>query len=88
MIATWPTDLPRPERSTWSAQLQDGRRKKQGDTGPAGFGGRFSSVAEKVSLSLLLTRDQKAVFDNFYRVDCAAVPHARPDDRRLGVVVL
>tara|TARA_R110000868_G_scaffold368852_1_gene631976 strand:- start:1627 stop:2046 length:420 start_codon:yes stop_codon:yes gene_type:complete len=70
MIATWPTDLPRPERNTWSAQLQDGRRKKQGDTGPAGFGGRFSSVASSVSLSVLLTRDQKAVFDNFYRDDC------------------
>jgi hypothetical protein len=71
MIAIWPIDLPRPERSSWSSQRQDGRRKRQGDTGPAGFGRRFSSVATTVGLSVVLSRSQKAVFDNFYDDDCA-----------------
>jgi hypothetical protein len=71
MIATWPSELPRPERNTWSSQRQDGRRKRQGDTGPAGSGRRFSSVATTVNMSVLLARDQKAVFDNFYVDDCA-----------------
>lgn len=71
MIQNWPEVLPRPERGTWQVSPQDGRRKTQSDTGPARYRRRFSSVARLVTLSLILSRDQKAVFDRFFRDDCA-----------------
>lgn len=75
MIATWPDTLPRPERKTWNLQPQDARRKRQHETGPPGYRRRFSSVAEFVTLSVVLTRAEKAVFDQFYRLECAQGAH-------------
>ncbi|WP_455270301.1 hypothetical protein [Rhizobium herbae] len=43
--------------------------KRRTDTGPNGYRGRFSSVAELVNLSILVSRNGKAIFDNFYRYD-------------------
>ncbi|RUS64867.1 hypothetical protein EGN72_02430 [Pseudorhodobacter sp. E13] len=71
MIMDWPSSLPRPERQTWQRSLQDGRRKTQGDAGPARYGRKLSRVAQTVTMSMLLTRDLRAVFDRFYEVDCA-----------------
>lgn len=71
MIQNWPQMLPRPERATWQLSPQDGRRKTQSETGPVRYRRRFSSVTRQVSLSVTLTRDQKAVFDRFFHVDCA-----------------
>lgn len=71
MIATWPDTLPRPERDTWQKQAQDARRKRQAETGPPSYRRRFSSVPRMVTLSVLLDRDQRAVFENFFRDDCA-----------------
>lgn len=71
MIATWPETLPPPERDTWQGQSQDARRKRQSETGPPAYRRRFSSVARMVSLSVVLTRDEKAVFERFFHVDCA-----------------
>ncbi len=71
MIATWPDTLPHPERKTWNLQHQDARRKRQPESGPPGYRRRFSSAADFVSLSVVLTRAEKAVFDQFYRHDCA-----------------
>ncbi|MBT9382230.1 hypothetical protein KM176_00010 [Pseudooceanicola sp. CBS1P-1] len=70
MILDWPTELPRPERNTWSATHQDARRKRQNDAGPPGYSRRFSSVAKLVSLSVILDRNQKAIFDLFFEEDC------------------
>lgn len=66
----WPTLLPRPERPTWSSTPQEARVKRQNDAGPPGWRRRFSSAATMVSLSVLLTRNQRAAFDQFYQVDC------------------
>ncbi|MBN8294739.1 hypothetical protein JI664_22405 [Rhodobacter sp. NTK016B] len=71
MTEVWPATLPRPERDTWQAQPQEARRKRQPDNGPPAYRRRFSSVARMVSLSVLLTRDEKAVFDHFYHSVCA-----------------
>lgn len=71
MTEIWPAELPRPERESWKLQPQEARRKRQLGAGPPGYRRRFSSVARSVNLSLLLTRDQKAVFDRFYHEDCA-----------------
>lgn len=69
MILTWPADLPKPERNTWNAQDQDARKARQSEKGPPSWSRSFSSAATRISMSMLLTRDQKAVFDNFWRVD-------------------
>lgn len=71
MILTWPTVLPRPERTTWQLTPQDARRKTQSEAGPVRYRRRFSSVSRLVTLSLILSRDQKAVFDRFFHEDCA-----------------
>ncbi|MFK4060313.1 hypothetical protein [Brucella anthropi] len=75
MILTWPSQLPRPERSSWQMTPQDARRKRQGDAGPPGFRRRFSSAARMVSLSVVLDRNGKAVFDNFFHDACAEGAH-------------
>lgn len=70
MILNWPTELPRPERSSWQLTPQDARRKRQADAGPPGYRRRFSSVAKLVSLSVLVSRNDRAIFDRFYHQDC------------------
>ena len=72
MILTWPSELPPPERDTWQMTAQDPRRRRQSETGPPGYRRRFSSAAKLVTMSLVLTRSQKAVFDNFYWGDAKA----------------
>ena len=68
-ILIWPTELPRPERNTWRAQFQDPRQRRPSDSGPPGYRRKFSSVAREIALSVQLTRNQKAVFDNFFEDD-------------------
>lgn len=75
MILTWPDTLPRPERSSWQVQPQDARRKRQADTGPAGYRRRWSSATKIVTLSVLLSRSERAVFDQFFHRDCAEGAH-------------
>lgn len=70
MILNWPSELPRPERSTWQLTPQDARRKRQSDAGPPGYRRRFSSAAKMVSLSVLLSRNERAIFDRFFHEDC------------------
>lgn len=65
-ILTWPSQLPRPERDTWNLTRQDARRKLRSDAGPPRYRRRMSAVAKLVSLSILVSRDGKAVFDRFY----------------------
>ena len=70
MIMTWPSTLPRPERSSWQLTSQDARRKRQSDAGPPAYRRRFSSVSKLVTLSLVLTRNQRQVFDQFFHDHC------------------
>ncbi|ADE84730.1 hypothetical protein [Rhodobacter capsulatus] len=86
----WPSDLPRPERSSYQLQPQDARRKRGFEAGPPGYRRRFSAVAKLVSLSLILTANQRAVFDNFYGDDCAqgAALFWMPDATRDGQPLL
>ncbi|MCW5711261.1 hypothetical protein [Shinella sp.] len=65
-ILTWPSQLPRPERDTWNLTRQDARRKLRSDTGPPRYRRRMSAVAKLVSLSMMVSRDGKAIFDRFY----------------------
>lgn len=70
MIHNWPASLPRPERDSWQLQPMEARRKSQPDAGPPGYRRRFTSVPRQVSLSVLLTRQQRAEFDTFWSVTC------------------
>jgi len=65
-IATWPVDLPRPNRQGYQAQYQDPRLKRAADAGPPGYRRRFSSVSRNVQLVIDASRAQKAVFDTFF----------------------
>lgn len=71
MIAAWPEDLPRPERASWQVQPLDIRRRTQHDAGPPRYRRRLSGVTKQVTLSVILTRDQRAIFDRFWAEDCA-----------------
>lgn len=75
MIHDWPSDLPRPERSTWQLTPQDARRKTQSEAGPPRYRRRFSSAAKMVTLSVILSRNGKAIFDRFFHEDCAEGAH-------------
>lgn len=80
-VPVWPEELPRPERNTYGAQHQDPRKQRRSEAGPPGWLRRFSSAAKIVSLSVDLSRDEKAVFDNFHQVDAAmgSLPFWVPD---------
>ncbi len=65
----WPVELPRPERNSFQSTPQEARLKRQSDAGPPGYRGRFSSAATMVTLSVILSRAQKAVFDGFFARD-------------------
>lgn len=67
----WPTVLPRPERNSYQQQRQDSRRKRGFESGPPGYRRRFSAVSRMVTLSIILTAHQRAVFDQFYSFSCA-----------------
>lgn len=67
----WPEGLAKFERSGWQLQPQDARRRRQSDAGPPGFRRRFSSVAKKVGLTLVVSRSNLARFWRFYEEDCA-----------------
>ena len=69
MILQWPSVLPKPDRNSWQNTLQDGRRKAQPEAGPPRYRRRISNPAQLVQMSLTLDRDQREVFDAFYR-DC------------------
>lgn len=71
MIAVWPQELPRPERSSWQNQPQEARRRTQSDMGPPRYRRRFSGVPRLVNLSVMLDRDQRAIFDTFFEHECA-----------------
>lgn len=70
MIAEWPETLPRPERDSWQSQPVDIRRRTQNDAGPPRSRRRLSGVSREVALSVVLSRDLKSVFDDFWAVTC------------------
>lgn len=81
MIARWPTDLPRPQRSGYQGQVQDPRIRRRSEAGPPGYRRRFSSVARIVTLAIDVSRDEKSVFDRFHQVETAmgSLPFIMPD---------
>jgi len=87
---TWPATLPRPERSSYQLQPQDGRRKRGFEAGPPGYRRRFSSVAQMVTLAIVCDSYQRQTFWTFYETGCAggASLFWMPDPTRDGWPVL
>ncbi|WP_339696029.1 hypothetical protein [Celeribacter baekdonensis] len=69
-IQTWPESLPKPERSTWQRAHQDVRRKRTPEAGVPSYRPGLSKSYSTVTLSVVLDRNQKAIFDLFYHDDC------------------
>lgn len=81
MTPVWPTDLPRPFRDGYQGQAQDPRVRRRAETGPRGHRRRFSAIAQIHSLTIDVSRDQKAVFDKFHKEDTSlgTLPFVMPD---------
>lgn len=90
MIPVWPSELPKPERNTWQKSPMEARLKRRNDAGPPGYRRRFSSVAKSVNLSILVDRNGKAIFDNFFEQDTAfgSKPFTMPDPTTDGWALL
>lgn len=86
----WPAALTRFERPGWQVQPQDPRLRRPNEAGPPSYRRRFSSVARSVSLSIVLSRDEKAVFDQFYEVTVAhgSLEFRMPDPTTHGWALL
>ncbi|MDQ0454721.1 hypothetical protein [Rhizobium paknamense] len=80
-IPIWPESLPRPERNTWQRTSTDPRIKRPSDSAVPSYRRRFSAVARPVSLSILVSRANKAVFDQFYeeKTGYGTTPFYMPD---------
>ncbi|WP_299165786.1 hypothetical protein [uncultured Tateyamaria sp.] len=77
----WPEDLPRPERNTWRKAPQEARQKRSNEHGPPAYRLRFSSAAQAVNLSMILTRREKQVFYRFFdqATSKGVLPFLMPD---------
>lgn len=71
----WPAELTKFDRSGWQAQPQEARQRRQSDAGPPAYRRRFSAVARLVALSIVVTRNERAIFDRFHADTCAHGAH-------------
>ncbi len=80
-VSVWPSSLPNPQREGFQMQALDPRLRRVAETGPPGYRRRWSSVASVVSLSIDVTRNEKATFDGFYEqaVQFGSLPFYMPD---------
>lgn len=80
-LPVFPASLPKPMRSGFSQGIGDNRRLTAPDAGPIVPRARFSSVADPVSMTLDVSRDQRAVFENWYfsEVKRGVLPFLMPD---------
>lgn len=80
-LPAWPTDLPRPLRTSWGSALQDPRLRRAAETGPPGYRRRYSSVARIVGMEIDVSRAEKAVFDRFFEdtLKLGSLPFTMPD---------
>ncbi|MGR3273382.1 hypothetical protein DU478_17430 [Thalassococcus profundi] len=65
-VLDWPATLPRPLRSGYQGQLVDPRLAKNAEVGPPGYRRRYSSVPRTVAMSVVVSRSQKAEFEQFH----------------------
>lgn len=80
-LLAFPPDLPRPNRDGWQVTRQDGRLRRSAEAGPPGYRRRSSGVVRAASLSIDMTRHQKAIFWTFFdtTTEGGALPFTMPD---------
>ncbi|MBY2950512.1 hypothetical protein [Rhizobium leguminosarum] len=85
-VPAWPTTLPRPERSTFQMTPAEARLKRRADAGAPAYRLRFSGVPKLVTMSILVTRAGKSVFDLFHQNDTrwGSLPFTMPDPTTEG----
>lgn len=89
-VPHWPADLPRPRRAGYQAQTIDPRLKRKAETGPPSYRRRWSATVRTVTLTLKVSRAQKAVFDRFIDevIEQGSTPFYMPDPTTDGWPVL
>lgn len=70
-MATWPAQLPQDQFLNLTDQQQDSVLRTNMETGPPSRRARFTAVTRAVDVPIMMTGDQRAVFDDFYRDDLA-----------------
>ena len=85
-LPVWPAELPRPERNTFQLVPAEARLKRRSDAGSPSYRLRFSGVPKLVSMSILVNRAGRAVFDEFHRdtTRWGTLPFTMPDPTTEG----
>jgi hypothetical protein len=85
-IPVFPAELPPPVMDGYQNARADGRVRRARDAGPRNGRRRFSSVADTVGMSLQLTQNERAIFDQFFDNDArqGALPFMMPDWSKHG----
>lgn len=65
-VPVWPGALPRPMRDEYQVQMQDARLPQPPEVGPMGFRRQYSSVATDVRMKIDVSRNEKAIFEQFF----------------------
>ncbi len=80
-VAVWPSELPPPERQSFQMTSMEARLKRQSEAGPPAYRRRFSSIPKPITMSIVVARDLKGVFDTFYEETTSAgsLPFYMPD---------
>ena len=89
-LPSWPTVLPRPERSGYESRLEDPRLRRATGSGPPGYRRRWSSVARTVRMTIEVPRADRSVFDLFFEDTTAmgSLPFLMPDPTTDGWAAL
>lgn len=69
-MESWPSTLPEyPDQTSFSETIQDPVIRTEMDSGPKKNRLRFTAVPELYSMSMVMTRVQRATFIDFYKND-------------------
>jgi len=90
MIPEWPEDLPCPSRVGYSLSFGDGRIKKEAEGGPPGYRRRYSLTPKTATMTVVMTRDQYALFEAFFdeTLKAGSLPFTMVDVLKDGVPAL
>jgi hypothetical protein len=80
-VAVWPSALPRPNNAGFEYKIGESRLRAPQGAGPSRNRRRFSGRVDLVSITLTLSIDQSALFQNFYKYDLAdgSLPFIMPN---------
>lgn len=85
-VPAWPSAFPAPEQRGFAFERGDARRRTQMEGGPPRTARRFSRVADRVAMSLVVSASLYGIFCTFFDVDLrqGTLPFLMPDPMRDG----